>query len=87
MLKVKRHARAVYAQKQITSNISADVNAAMKLWNKTSGQLIRINKIILNYMLKVGVIIQGTNIKNKKYPVLFSLSLLPYPSPNLNMRL
>ena len=33
----------VYALKQITSNIlaSADVNAAIKLWNITSGQLIR----------------------------------------------
>ena len=33
----------VYALKQITSNILANavVYTAMKLWNKTSGQLIR----------------------------------------------
>ncbi len=40
MLKVTGHARALCDLKQITSNIlaSADVNAAIKLWNITSGR-------------------------------------------------
>ncbi len=73
---VQGNETAVYALMQITSNIlaSAVVYTAIKVWNFTSGQLIRTENNPELYATN-GVIDYGTKIKYKKYPVLFSLSL------------